>query len=100
MFTISPSTSGSHRKELLEMEEHGGSLPSFLLVELLLLLLLLLTLLLLLLLLFEVDDSGSATTGADDVTVVAGVVVSPAVAGDCPDTDILTGPTKLDEDVL
>jgi len=93
---MSPSTSGSHRNELLEMEEQGGSLPSFLPAEPLLLLLLLLTLLLLLL--FDVDDSGSADTGADGVTAPAGVAESPEGCGDWTETDIMTAQADLEDD--
>merc|ERR1719219_1130304 len=64
MLTSSPSTAGSHRKELLDIEEQGGSFPSFLppsTLQLAWVLLLLLTLLLLLLLLIDVDSGSEAT---------------------------------------
>jgi len=97
---MSPSTSGSHRKELLEIEEHGGSLPSFFPVEpLLVLLLLLLTLLLLLLLLLaDVDDSGSACTGADDVTAPGGGAGSPEGCGDWTETDMVADQADREDD--
>merc|ERR1719219_285115 len=71
MLTSSPSTAGSQRKELLDIEEQGGSFPSFLppsplqVAGVLLLLLTLLLLLLLLLLLIDVDSGSEATV---DVT--------------------------------
>jgi len=100
---MSPSTSGSHRKELLEIEEQGGSLPSFFPVEpLLVLLLLLLTLLLLLLLLLlaDVDDSGSACTGADDVTAPEGGAGagSPEGCGDWTETDMVAAQADQEDD--
>jgi len=57
---MSPSLSSQQRKELLEMEEQGGSFASFLPGTALQALLLLLAVTLLLLL--DVDDSGSAMT--------------------------------------
>lgn len=79
------------------MEEHGGSLPSFLPVEpLLLLLLLLLTLLLLLL--FDVDDSGSASTGAEDVTAPEGAAESPEGCGDWTEADMVAAQADLEEE--
>ena len=82
---------------MLEIEEHGGSLPSFFPVgPLLVLLLLLLTLLLLLLLLLaDVDDSGSACTVLEDDDEGAG---SPEGCGDWTETDMVAAQADQEDD--
>ena len=83
MLTISPSISSSQKMDLFDMEEHGGSLPSFLSPAPVLQLLELLLLATTLLLLFAVDDSGSAMTV--DVTKAVSLIADAAAVDTVPD---------------